>query len=93
MKNRSPERPSPARRPASAPDPDRFPLNWFRAWDRFWFRPSDPTTIGLIRLCTGLVVVYVRQRVQGWLPAFDIALLHAGEHSGRLDACFRLLGD
>jgi type IV pilus assembly protein PilC len=26
-----------------------------------------------------------------WLPAFDLALLHAGEKSGRLDACFRLL--
>ena len=28
-----------------------------------------------------------------WLPAFDIAFLQAGEHSGRLDACFRLLAD
>lgn len=28
-----------------------------------------------------------------WLPAFDVALLEAGEHSGRLDACFRLLAD
>lgn len=26
-----------------------------------------------------------------WLPTFDIALIEAGEHSGRLDACFRLL--
>ena len=29
----------------------------------------------------------------GWLPAFDTALIEAGEHSGRLDACFRLLAD
>src|SRR5205807_200468 len=28
-----------------------------------------------------------------WLPAFDIALLQAGEQSGRLEACFRLLAD
>jgi type II secretory pathway component PulF len=28
-----------------------------------------------------------------WLPEFDIAVLQAGEHSGRLDSCFRLLGD
>jgi type II secretory pathway component PulF len=28
-----------------------------------------------------------------WLPAFDIALLQAGEQSGRLDACFRLLAN
>ena len=26
-----------------------------------------------------------------WLPEFDIALIEAGERSGRLDACFRLL--
>jgi type IV pilus assembly protein PilC len=29
----------------------------------------------------------------GWLPVFDIALIEAGERSGRLDACFRLLAD
>src|SRR5476649_1393368 len=28
-----------------------------------------------------------------WLPEFDIALIEAGEMSGRLDACFRLLAD
>jgi type II secretory pathway component PulF len=28
-----------------------------------------------------------------WLPAFDAALLQAGERSGRLDACFRLLAE
>src|SRR5215510_1659653 len=28
-----------------------------------------------------------------WLPAFDVALLSAGEKSGRLDTCFRLLAD
>src|SRR5262249_37429954 len=28
-------------------------------WDRFWFLPSEPTTLGLIRICTGLVVLYV----------------------------------
>ena len=33
------------------------------------------------------------QRCGHWLPAFDLALLEAGEHSGRLDACFRLLAD
>jgi type II secretory pathway component PulF len=28
-----------------------------------------------------------------WLPAFDIALIHAGEQSGRLPECFRLLSN
>ncbi|HLJ97451.1 MAG TPA: hypothetical protein VKU02_30105 [Gemmataceae bacterium] len=30
-----------------------------RAWDRFWFTPGDPTILGLIRICCGLVVLYV----------------------------------
>ena len=33
------------------------------------------------------------QQLDGWLPEFDIALIDAGERSGRLDACFRLLAD
>lgn len=31
-------------------------------------------------------------RVHGWMPQFDMALLSAGEHAGRLDQSFRLLG-
>jgi hypothetical protein len=30
-----------------------------QAWERFWFTPADPTTLGLIRICAGLVVLYV----------------------------------
>lgn len=29
----------------------------------------------------------------GWMPEFDVALLSAGEHSGRLDSTFKLLGE
>jgi hypothetical protein len=29
------------------------------AWNRFWFAPGSPTTLGLIRLCAGLLTVYV----------------------------------
>ena len=32
-------------------------------------------------------------RLGHWLPEFDIALLHAGEQSGRLDVSFRNLAD
>jgi hypothetical protein len=39
------------------------PLGFFagavRAWDRFWFRPADPTTLGLMRICCGLMLLYV----------------------------------
>lgn len=33
------------------------------------------------------------QRLGQWLPALDVALLQAGEQSGRLESCFRLLAD
>jgi len=33
------------------------------------------------------------RRTPGWLPSLDVALLGAGEHSGRLDAAFRLLAE
>lgn len=32
---------------------------FFRDWDGFWFTPADPITLGLIRLCVGLVVLYL----------------------------------
>jgi hypothetical protein len=28
------------------------------AWDRFFFHPADPTTLGMIRICCGLIAVY-----------------------------------
>lgn len=33
------------------------------------------------------------ERSGGWVSPFDLALLQAGEASGRLDACFRVLAD
>lgn len=29
-----------------------------RAWNGFWFTPADPTVLGLIRLCCGLITLY-----------------------------------
>jgi len=31
---------------------------WWRGWADFWFRPADPTTLGFIRIATGLLVLY-----------------------------------
>lgn len=28
------------------------------AWNRFWFTPSDPTLLGLIRICCGMISLY-----------------------------------
>jgi hypothetical protein len=33
--------------------------NAARGWTGFWFTPADPTTLGVIRICTGLLVFYV----------------------------------
>jgi hypothetical protein len=30
-----------------------------RAWNRFWFTPADPVVLGFIRICCGLVTLYV----------------------------------
>jgi hypothetical protein len=48
--------PSTAAQPADFQEPLRTAA---RAWDRFWFRPADPTTLGLIRICCGLITLYV----------------------------------
>jgi hypothetical protein len=48
--------PSTAAQPADFQEPLR---NAVRAWDRFWFSPGDPTTLGLIRICCGLITLYV----------------------------------
>ena len=33
---------------------------WLRdGWNRFWFTPADPTTLGSVRLATGLMLLYV----------------------------------
>jgi len=47
----------------------------------------------LEELAGGCALAEALQRVENWLPVFDTALLQAGEHSGRLEACFRSLTD
>ncbi len=42
-------------------------------------------------LLEGHPVVESLELIGHWTPSFDLALLEAGEQSGRLDACFKLL--
>lgn len=28
-------------------------------WNRFWFTPADPTTLAAVRICTGIVLLYI----------------------------------
>ena len=41
----------------------------------------------------GLTVTESIRRIGKWIPSFDLALIEAGEQSGRLDACFKLLAE
>jgi type II secretory pathway component PulF len=52
----------------------------------------EPLQRLLGELARGATVTESLHRL-GWLPAFDQALIEAGERSGRIDACFRLLAD
>jgi len=52
-----------------------------------------PVSRALEEIAAGSTLTEALQRGGSWLPVFDIALLQAGEHSGRLDACFRMLAD
>ena len=45
------------------------------------------------RLSQGYAFNEALRGLGSWVPEFDLALLKAGEQSGRLDSCFRLLGD
>ena len=54
---------------------------------------ARPTAALLDNLSQGYTFSESLRRLGSWLPEFDIALLQAGEHSGRLDSCFRLLAD
>lgn len=58
-------------------------------------RPSMRTPIGhlLRQLESGSTFGDSLEHSGGWLSSFDIALLQAGEKSGRLPDCFRLLSE
>lgn len=53
------------------------------------FRTPLQTILGSIS--QGFTFAESAGRARSWLPGFDLALLDAGERSGRLDVCFRLL--
>ncbi len=54
-------------------------------WNRFWFQPTDPATLGLIRICAGAMLFYTHLvwsldlaaffGPRGWLPREAVRLL------------------
>jgi len=53
----------------------------------------EPLQRVLERLGQGLTLTEALTAGRRWLPDFDLSLIQAGEQSGRLDQCFRLLAD
>lgn len=52
-----------------------------------------PLRVAIREINEGYTLTEALRRTGNWIPTFDIALLEAGERSGRLDACFRVLAD
>ncbi|MDB6021239.1 MAG: Type secretion system domain [Pedosphaera sp.] len=52
----------------------------------------EPIREMIAQLSRGATVSEALQHLGRWVPSFDIALVQAGEKSGRLDAVFKLLG-
>jgi type II secretory pathway component PulF len=69
-----------------------------RALEQIGRSPPDRSFRKLVQqllgeLAKGRTLSESLRQLGSWLPEFDIALIEAGERSGRLDACFRLLAD
>ena len=52
-----------------------------------------PLRAAIREITEGYTFTEAIARTGKWIPSFDIALLEAGERSGRLDVCFRVLAD
>ncbi len=60
--------------------------DWATAWDAFWFTPSDPLPLAVIRICTGLLLTWSACvwwldapaffGSQGWLAPHDVWRMH-----------------
>lgn len=60
-------------------------------WNRFWFRPADPATLGLIRICAGAMLFYTHLvwsldlgaffGAHGWQPRQAVDLLQQDSYS------------
>jgi len=55
---------------STPPPPAHGRRPWWKGWSDFWFRPTDPTTLGFIRICTGLLVLYIHLAYSFDLQAF-----------------------
>jgi hypothetical protein len=69
--------------------------NWgadvLAGWNRFWFGPADPATLGLIRICAGAMLFYTHLvwsldltefiGPAGWLPRESVDVVQQGTYA------------
>lgn len=53
----------------------------------------QPLRLLLVKIHEGASFSDALRATSGWLPQFDISLIEAGERSGRIDVCLRVLSD
>jgi type IV pilus assembly protein PilC len=53
----------------------------------------EPLQILMREIASGLTFAEAMERSGQWFSPFDLALVDAGERSGRMDVCFRVLAD
>src|SRR4051794_37345670 len=66
---------------------ESWPQRLLRGWNQFWFTPGDPTTLGFVRICCGLIVLYVHlaytfdlQEFMGNPACLDVGVPNASRH-------------
>jgi len=67
-------------------EPRGWMASWVEAWDRFWFTPADPLPLAVIRVVTGLLLVWSSAvwladadaffGDRGWLPPQRVELMN-----------------
>ncbi len=68
-----------------------FAKDWVDAWDQFWFAPRTPQTLAVIRIATGLMMLYSHLVIatdlfaflgdDAWINNQTIAAIHNGDYS------------
>lgn len=71
--------------------PVTFARTWLAAWDQFWFTPRAPHTLAVIRIATGLMLLYSHLVLatqlfafvgdDAWINNQTIASLHGGDYA------------
>ena len=75
---------TPSNKTVTGPAPQPVWESMLNGWNRFWFSTGDPTLLGVIRICTGFIVLYTS-------VAYTLELQNFHGKRGYLDQDTRLV--